>query len=344
MNCHKCGYVLPDIAKFCRSCGESQIKVAETFGSNIELNNKAALIAIEKKELEIARKEAELAAEKIEHEKISEIKRLEQRHNQEIADSKAESERLLAEQNQSAQLIRQLEADRINLENANKEAELAAEKIEQERSIEVKRIEELHALEIADSKAESERLLAEQNRSAQLIKHLEADRINLENANKEAELVAEKKEQERLIEVKQLEELHAQEISLTKVESERLLAERDQSIQLIKQLEQEKEEAKRQFEISRSKQKKTLLITLFIIVVLSGGAYYAYSNYEQIEKALSAQKIHTPTNQTKAVEPKKAEPVKKDVEVIKEKEESHAKDDSIKVNDAPAKEDTKKSE
>ena len=344
MNCHKCGYVLPDIAKFCRSCGEAQIKVAETSSSNIELTNKAALIAIEKKELEIARKEAELAAEKIEHEKISELKRLEQRHNQEIADSKAESEKLLAEQNQSAQLIKKFEADRVNLENAKKEAELAAEKKEQERLIEVKRLEELHAIEIADSKAESERLLVAQNQSAQLIKQLEADRINLENAKKEAELIAEKKENERLIEVKRLEELHAQEISLTKVESERLLAERDQSIQLIKQLEQEKEEAKRKFEISRSKKKKTLLITLFIIVVLSGGAYYAYSNYEQIEKALSAQKIHTPTNQTKAVEPKKAEPVKKDVEVIKEKEESHAKDEPIKVNEAPAKEDIKKSE
>jgi RNA polymerase subunit RPABC4/transcription elongation factor Spt4 len=344
MNCHKCGYVLPDIAKFCRSCGEAQIKVAETFGSNIELNNREALIAIEKKELEIARKEAELAAEKIEHEKISELKRLEQRHNQEITEAKAESERLLTEQNQSAQLIKKFEADRVNLEISKREVELEIQKKEKEKLIELERLEQRHAQEIASSKAQAERLLAEQNQSAQLIKQLEADRINLENAKKEAELAAEKKEQERLFEVKRLEEQHAQEISLTKVESERLLAERDQSIQLIKQLEQEKEETKRQFEISRSKKKKTLLIALFVIVVSSGSAYYAYSNYEQIEKALSAPKIHTPINQTKAVEPKKAEPIKKDVEVIKEKDESHVKDDSIKVNEAPAKEDIKKSE
>ena len=38
MNCHKCRYVLPDTAKFCRSCGEVQVNVTELLKTQSQIS------------------------------------------------------------------------------------------------------------------------------------------------------------------------------------------------------------------------------------------------------------------------------------------------------------------
>ena len=154
-----------------------------------------------------------------------------------VASTKAE-DTTLAEQAQQAQLAAQ-KAEQERLEAERREAErIAAEKAEQER-LEAERRE---AERIAAEKAEQERLEAER-REAERIAAEKAEQERLEAERREAErLAAEKAEQERL----EAERREAERIAAEKAEQERLEAERLEAERIATEnAEQERLEAER---------------------------------------------------------------------------------------------------
>ena len=155
-----------------------------------------------------------------------------------VASTKAE-DITLAEQAQQAQLAAQ-KAEQERLEAERLEAErIAAEKAEQER-LEAERLE---AERIAAEKAEQERLEAER-REAERIAAEKAEQERLEAERREAErIAAEKAEQERL----EAERREAERIAAEKAEQERLEAERLEAERLAaeKKAEEERLEAER---------------------------------------------------------------------------------------------------
>ena len=154
-----------------------------------------------------------------------------------VASTKAE-DITLAEQAQQAQLAAQ-KAEQERLEAERLEAErIAAEKAEQER-LEAERLE---AERIAAEKAEQERLEAER-REAERIAAEKAEQERLEAERREAErIAAEKAEQERL----EAERREAERIAAEKAEQERLEAERREAERIAaEKAEQERLEAER---------------------------------------------------------------------------------------------------
>ena len=154
-----------------------------------------------------------------------------------VASTKAE-DTTLAEQAQQAQLAAQ-KAEQERLEAERREAErIAAQKAEQER-LEAERRE---AERIAAEKAEQERLEAER-REAERIAAEKAEQERLEAERREAErIAAEKAEQERL----EAERREAERIAAEKAEQERLEAERREAERIAaEKAEQERLEAER---------------------------------------------------------------------------------------------------
>ena len=196
----------------------------------------AERIAAEKAEqerLEAERREAErIAAEKAEQERLE----AERREAERIAAEKAEQERLEAERREAERIAAE-KAEQERLEAERREAErIAAEKAEQER-LEAERRE---AERIAAEKAEQERLEAER-REAERIAAEKAEQERLEAERREAErIAAEKAEQERL----EAERLEADRIAAEKAEQERLEAERLEAERIAaEKAEQERLEA-----------------------------------------------------------------------------------------------------
>ena len=151
-----------------------------------------------------------------------------------VASTKAE-DTTLAEQAQQAQLAAQ-KAEQERLEAERREAErIAAEKAEQER-LEAERRE---AERIAAEKAEQERLEAERREAERIAAEKKAEEERLEAERLEAErIAAEKAEQER----REAERIAAEKAEQERLEAERLEAER---IAAEKKAEEERLEAER---------------------------------------------------------------------------------------------------
>ena len=162
----------------------------------------------------------------------------EQAQQAQLAAQKAEQERLEAERREAERIAAE-KAEQERLEAERREAErIAAEKAEQER-LEAERRE---AERIAAEKAEQERLEAER-REAERIAAEKAEQERLEAERREAErIAAEKAEQERL----EAERREAERIAAEKAEQERLEAERREAERIAaEKAEQERLEAER---------------------------------------------------------------------------------------------------
>ena len=172
-----------------------------------------------------------------------------------VASTKAE-DTTLAEQAQQAQLAAQ-KAEQERLEAERREAErIAAEKAEQERLEAERREAERIA---AEKKAEQERLEAERREAERIAaekkaeqERLEAERIAAEKKAEEERLEAERREAERIAAEKaEQERREAERIAAEKAEQERLEAERLEAERIeaeriaAEKAEQERLEAKR---------------------------------------------------------------------------------------------------
>ena len=158
----------------------------------------------------------------------------EQAQQAQLAAQKAEQERLEAERREAERIAAE-KAEQERLEAERREAErIAAEKAEQER-LEAERRE---AERIAAEKAEQERLEAERREAERIAAEKKAEEERLEAERLEAErIAAEKAEQERR---------EAERIAAEKAEQERLEAERLEAERIAaEKAEQERREAER---------------------------------------------------------------------------------------------------
>jgi uncharacterized protein YecT (DUF1311 family)/ribosomal protein L40E len=279
--CHKCQYMLPLMANYCRICGKDQSKLAKETDLNINV---------------------------ISYEKIKLINN-EKEDKKDIDDSNIKLKEKEINENESAQLNIQLQKAREDLELKIKEKEIYQKKIEQEQSEEIDRINESHQrvlveqkiasesqeierqahinkleLEkseaIKDKEAESKRLTIEMETASAEIARINAANIKIENEKNEAYRKSLQEKETASAEIARINaeniriENEKNEVSIKSLqEKEAASAEISRIIGEKTKLENEKIEYAKKYEKSQANIKKTY-IAIFFILMIAGFAFY----------------------------------------------------------------------